>query len=65
VGARLLRRESGDEVEFLVLTEWTSWEAIRVFAGEDPGAAVIEPAARAVLTHADEHVSHYELAAAD
>lgn len=65
VGARLLRRDEGEEVEFLVLTEWTSWDAIHAFAGEDPSAAVIEPAARAVLAHADERVVHYELTATD
>jgi heme-degrading monooxygenase HmoA len=64
-GARLLRRDEGEDVEFLVLTEWTSWDAIHAFAGEDPSAAVIEPAARAVLAHADERVVHYELIVTD
>lgn len=61
VGGRVLRREVDDEVEFLVLTEWASWDAIRAFAGPDPDFAVVEPEAKAVLTYADAHVQHFEL----
>lgn len=58
---RLLRRQVGAHVEFLVLTEWASWEAIRRFAGDDPDVAVVEPAARAVLAAFDERVQHFEV----
>jgi heme-degrading monooxygenase HmoA len=58
---RLLRRHVGAQIEFLVLTEWKSWEAIRAFAGDDPDVAVMEPAARAVLAAFDERVQHFEV----
>ncbi len=63
-GALLLRREKepGSGTEFLVLTFWDSMDAVRAFAGPDPGRAVVEPAARAVLVDFDSSVRHYEAA---
>ena len=60
-GAYLLRRSVGDGVEFAVLTLWESMDAVRGFAGPDPGKAVVEPAARAALSDFDETVTHYEI----
>ncbi len=60
-GARVLRREVGGRVEFLVMTEWASWDAIRAFAGTTPDVAVVEPDARAVLDDFDTHVEHFEV----
>jgi heme-degrading monooxygenase HmoA len=60
-GALLLRRDGAGGVEFLVLTLWASMEAVTGFAGEDPGKAVVEPAARAVLADFDTTVAHYEV----
>lgn len=34
-GATLLRRNSGDEIEFITLTYFESLEAVRAFAGPD------------------------------
>jgi len=60
-GATLLRREAGgDEVEFLVVTEWDSVEAIRGFAGAEPERATIPPRAAALLRRYDERAAHYE-----
>lgn len=61
VGAYLLRRSVGNGIEFLVLTLWASMDAIRRFAGPEPEKAVVEPAARAVLSDFDEVVTHYEV----
>jgi heme-degrading monooxygenase HmoA len=61
-GAYVLRREAGDEVEFVVLTIWDSLESVRAFAGDDYEAAVVPPAARRVLTSFDERVLHYDVA---
>src|SRR6266849_3549466 len=58
---RVLRRNVGDHVEFLVMTEWSSLNAIRAFAGDIIDHAVVEPAARAVLTGFDAHVEHFEV----
>lgn len=61
LGAFLSERRRGDQVEFLVLTRWTSMDAIRAFAGSDPERAVVEPGAAAALTDYDETVQHYEV----
>lgn len=62
-GASVLRRELDDGiVEFLVITRWESLDAIRAFAGPTPEVAVVEPAARALLSDFDEFVRHYDLA---
>ena len=62
VDGYVLRRDSGDRVDFAVLTLWESLEAIRVFAGDDYETAVVPPAARRVLGGFDERVEHYEVA---
>jgi heme-degrading monooxygenase HmoA len=62
IGGRVLRRDLGREVEFMVMTEWATRDAIRAFAGDTPDVAVVEPAARRVLTAYDRHVEHFEVA---
>ena len=59
VGAHLVRRQVGDQIEFLVLTRWQSMEAVRGFAGDDPDKAVIDPGAVAALVEFDAAVQHY------
>src|SRR5512140_3225957 len=58
---QLLRRTAGAEVEFITIMEFDTLEAVREFAGEDYEAAVVPPAARAVLAHFDERSQHYEV----
>jgi hypothetical protein len=38
-------------------------DAIRAFAGDRPGIAVVEPEARAALVRFDSTVQHYEVVA--
>jgi heme-degrading monooxygenase HmoA len=61
-GAYLMRRDSGDEVEFVTLTLFTSLDAVRAFAGNDYEVAVVSPEARKVPSHFDERSVHYEVA---
>jgi heme-degrading monooxygenase HmoA len=60
-GIKLLRRVSGNEVEFVTIMTFTSLQAVREFAGEDYEAAVVPPKARTVLSHFDARSQHYEL----
>lgn len=60
-GIQLLRREVGDEVEFVTIMSFDSLEAVRVFAGEDYEKAYVPDKARAVLSHFDESAQHYEM----
>ena len=60
-GAQLLRREAGDEVEFVTLTLFDSLDAVRAFAGEDYEVAVVPPEARKLLARFDERSAHYDV----
>jgi mannose-6-phosphate isomerase-like protein (cupin superfamily) len=49
-------------IEIVVVTRWTSMDAIRAFAGEALDTAVVEPEAQSVLSDYDRRVHHIELA---
>jgi heme-degrading monooxygenase HmoA len=61
-GIYLLRRNSPDGVEFVVLTLWESMDAICKFAGENPEVAVVAPAAQVLFREYDAKVKHFEIA---
>ena len=46
----------------MAVTTLDSLDAVRAFAGDDHEQAVIEPAARRLLTRFDERCRHYALA---
>lgn len=58
---QLLRRESGAEVEFVTIMRFDDLDAVRAFAGDDYGIAVVPPRARALLARFDARSTHYEL----
>jgi heme-degrading monooxygenase HmoA len=60
-GARLLRRQDGDEVMFTSIAFFTSMDDVRAFAGADPEQPVLEETARRALTRWDERVTHHEV----
>ena len=60
-GIQLLRRPLGDEVEFLTIMWFDSWEAVREFAGDDYEAAYVPQSARKVLKSFDQRSQHYEV----
>jgi len=60
LGASLLRRSAGEEVEFITITQFTDLDAVRAFAGEDYTKAVIHPPARRILIRFDERSIHYD-----
>jgi ATP-dependent Clp protease ATP-binding subunit ClpA len=59
--ASIMRRDVEDGIEFVVTTVWESYEAIRGFAGDDIGAAVVPAAARAMLVRFDDRAVHYQI----
>ncbi len=61
LGADLVRRDVNEEIEYVVLSRWSSMDAIHSFAGDDPDRAVIEPGAVAALSDYDRRVRHYEV----
>ena len=60
LGVYLLRRDHEQEVEFVTVTMFASFDAVRSFAGDDYDAPVIEPEAAKLLSRFDDRVAHYE-----
>jgi antibiotic biosynthesis monooxygenase (ABM) superfamily enzyme len=60
--ADVLRRDDDRVVAFVTLTRFDSLDAIRAFAGEEYETPLIEPTARALLSHYDERAQHYRTA---
>ena len=58
---QLLRRNVGEEVEFVTMMVFDSLDAVREFAGEDYELAVVPEKARVLLSHFDERSQHYEV----
>jgi heme-degrading monooxygenase HmoA len=58
LGATILERSDGEALALVVITRWTSLDAIREFAGDDHERAVVEPEARALLLSFDDRVEH-------
>jgi antibiotic biosynthesis monooxygenase (ABM) superfamily enzyme len=58
---QLFRRDAGDEVEFITVMWFDSFDAVREFAGVDAEASVVPPAARQLLSRFDERSQHYEV----
>jgi heme-degrading monooxygenase HmoA len=63
IDASILRREVSDGVEFLIVTRWTSLDAIRTFAGASVEAAVVPEVVAAMMVDYDRVVRHYEVLA--
>jgi antibiotic biosynthesis monooxygenase (ABM) superfamily enzyme len=60
-GIHLLRRDVGDEVEFVTIMWFDTIDAVRAFAGEDYELAVVPPKARALLARFDARSQHYQV----
>ena len=61
LGIHLLHRVDGDQAEFLFISFWDSFEAIRRFAGADAETAVYYPEDRTYLLELTPKVIHYEM----
>ena len=61
-GSYLLRREAGNEVEFITIMLWDSIDAIRAVTGPDYETAVIPEERRQYLSKHDAKSAHYEIA---
>lgn len=62
-GIHLLRRDHGDEVEFITIMWFENLNAVRSFAGEDYEVAVVPEKAQAALSRYDARSQHYEVKA--
>ena len=62
-GSYLLRREKGEEVEFITILLFESLDNIRAVAGEDYETAVVPENRQKFLVHWVAKAAHYEVAA--
>lgn len=60
-GSYFLRRQHGDEVEFVTIMLWDSLDSIRAYAGPNYEVAVIPDERRKYLSHYDDRSAHYEV----
>lgn len=58
---QLLRRATGDEVEFVTVMTFDSLDAVIAFAGPNYEEGVVPPKARAVLSRFDATSQHYDI----
>jgi len=58
-GVQVLRRTYEDKTEFLLLSLWESYEAIRAFAGDDLERAVYYAKDEEFLLELEPKVTHY------
>jgi heme-degrading monooxygenase HmoA len=62
-GGYVLRDDTADEVEFVVINLFDSVDAVRAFAGPDYSTPVFEPEARRLLSRIETRAHHYEVRA--
>lgn len=61
LGVRVHRRVDGGTAEFLFVSIWESYDAIRRFAGDDYERAVYYPEDQAFLLELEPNVAHYDV----
>jgi heme-degrading monooxygenase HmoA len=61
IAARILKRDLKEGVEFLIITEWQTIDAIKQFAGADFDTAVVPEPVQNIMIRYDEKVKHYEI----
>ena len=62
-GGYVLRSDSDDESEFVVVNFFASLDAVKAFAGADYRTPVFEPEAKALLARFEPVANHYEVRA--
>ena len=61
LGVIVLSRRVGALVEVVDLSLWESIDAVKAFAGEDPGVARFYPGDDELLAERDGHADHWEV----
>lgn len=61
ISASILRRPVPEGVEFLIVTNWTSIDEIRAFAGNDVETAVVPQSVQDLMVEFDRTARHFEV----
>ena len=59
ISSKILQKEVEEGIEFLIITEWESIEAIKKFAGEQFNIAVVPQLVKEIMIRYDHEVRHY------
>ncbi len=65
LGVFVLRRSGAERADFLLISLWESYDAIRRFAGEDYEKAVYYPEDEKYLLELEPQVTHYDVVFAE
>ena len=65
LGAAIRKRQLENGVEFIVITRWTSLEAIAQFAGDDVETAVVPANVQSMMIEYDQRARHCEVVEGD
>jgi antibiotic biosynthesis monooxygenase (ABM) superfamily enzyme len=60
-GGYILRSDTGEESEFVVINLFDSLDSVRQFAGQNYALPMFEPEAKRLLTRFDSRANHYEV----
>ena len=60
ISVKVWQRKAKECCHFWTVTEWTDFEAIKAFAGDDYEKAVYYPEDEGILLEFEEKVNHYE-----
>jgi heme-degrading monooxygenase HmoA len=60
-GSYFLRRNLGDEVEFVTIIFWESLNALKAFAGENYEVSIIPEERKKFLSKHEDKAAHYEV----
>jgi hypothetical protein len=61
LGATIHRRDRPEGVEFIVITNWASAEAVHSFSGPDAEMSVVPPRVREMMVEYDLRARHYRV----
>ncbi len=61
ISVHILERREGNVTHFITMTFWTSMEAVKGFAGDDPEVAKYYPEDKDFLLEFEPKVVHYEV----
>src|SRR5258705_1363464 len=61
ISAHILRRELEEGIEFLIITEWRTLDAIVEFTGTNFDTAVVPRLVQDIMIRYDDMVRHYEV----
>jgi hypothetical protein len=65
LGVLVLRRPRGALIEVTTVSLWTSMDAVKAFAGDNPEQAKFYPGDDDLLAEKDSHAEHYEVISSD